>query len=160
MNSQEFIASLLQNVIVTSIITALTTAFITNFLYWRRVKADLQKDYENKFNERKWTVYSDIIRFYSEIIRNKRPASAKMDESATELLLIAPDSVIQAFNQLSYHIGKHVNNPELTVHDAKRGIALLMNMILTMRKDLGNRSGIRLDDLSDLADYRTIITGK
>jgi len=92
--------------ILVSLVTALATGIITSFLYWRKAKAELQKEYQSRFNKQKWEVYSKFVRMMgrisSAINTDKKPDYAEIGpeyrEAISRLLLVASDEVVQAFN--------------------------------------------------------------
>jgi hypothetical protein len=47
--------------IIVSVITALITALLAYFGFWRQAKVELRKEYESRFNEKKWEAYLSYI---------------------------------------------------------------------------------------------------
>ncbi len=128
--------------ILLSVVTALATAFFTSRFYVYRVKADLQKEYESRFNERKWEVYTKFVEFLrlavqpfsseSEELENSR----KADEFVSSLWLIGSDEVIKAFNE--WHKAASLNLEQRRPPD--KLWTKMVRVLIEMRKDLGSTS--------------------
>ena len=53
--------------ILVSFGTALATAIFSYFVFLGKIKSEIKKEFENKFNEHKWVVYVDFIKLFSKL---------------------------------------------------------------------------------------------
>ena len=120
-----------------SLATALATAFIAYFFYWRQIKADLQKEYESRFNTKKWETYlgmNDIIQgiYYRE--QTDEAVSVTLEDKIrllrTQILLIGSKHVIDAYGSWQAQRARYEDYHENTFEK-------LHALIMEMRKDLG-----------------------
>jgi hypothetical protein len=74
--------------ILISIITAGITAILAYFGFWRQAKAELMKEYQSRFNERKWNTYFKIIQSISIINEIK---VLTLEEKFFKTTINAPD---------------------------------------------------------------------
>ena len=127
--------------ITPALITSIATTLITSLLYWRKAKADLQKEYESKFNSKRWEVYLkfiDLVRiiFYREKSIDGHNVELSEDEIlslASQVLLIGSNDVVEAFSVWR----KLARERSVYDNQTKEKLVLLIN---EMSKDLGNRS--------------------
>ena len=123
--------------LVISLATALATAFIAYFFYWRQIKADLQKEYESRFNTKKWETYLGMNEIIQGIYDREQTVEGDSDNLEdkisllrTQIFLIGSREVIAAFSvwnaQRKRYEASHDNTYEK-----------LHVLIMEMRKDLG-----------------------
>jgi hypothetical protein len=132
---------LLITIIVAALPGIITAYFGTRF-YTRQAKADLQKEFENKLNERKWKTYTDfaeMVRYMIEAAKNSQNTRV-MDDFGSKLMgfagslwIVGSDEVIRAFNDWR-KIQQGVNGK---APDPKEGLIKLFDIIVAMRRDLG-----------------------
>lgn len=123
--------------LVISVIAALGTAFITSIVYWRQAKIDLRKEYESRFNTKRWETYlgmNEIIQgiYYREqsIEDGSISLENKISLLRTQILLIASKNVVDAFGAWQYqraHFKDYHSNTFEKLHA----------LVIEMRKDLG-----------------------
>ena len=130
-----------------SILVALLTAFFSARFYSHKAKADLQKELESRFNERKWEIYtkfSNTLRKIKDGVQGKNfdrklpQYTRELSDFTSSLWLIGSDDVVIAFNDWQSS-NREVANKENTAPD-KSTLIKLMNILIAMRKDLGNKS--------------------
>lgn len=136
-----------------SIILALATAFFTSRFYAHQMRAELQKEFESRFNERKWEVYTGFADIVREVIRSGKSDRLQRDlpklidkllQFTSGLWIVGSDEVVEAFTEWQRYSrsveGKETNPLE--------GLAKLTDILIEMRKDLGYKSSkIRSEDL-------------
>lgn len=165
------IMTLLEQILITTI-TACATAILAYFGFWRQAKADLQKMYESRFNEKKWEVFINfmelipLIRQVSEDKLNQKEAKSdsrdfywsqhdlvtneeyllqhmnwltneehlhdELQSIEERLLLIASSDTVKKF--LIWRNYSEVN----PVFEDEKGTIIFIDLINTMREDLGN----------------------
>ena len=126
--------------IILPILIALVTSVLAIRRYRSQARIDLQKEFDSRFNEKKWEVYLDYIElirgmFYRE--QNLEANSIKLSDEeimplASQILLIGSDDVVKAFQ----HWQKLRKTKGL---DHKATVEVLFAVIMEMRKDLGYR---------------------
>lgn len=135
--------------LITSIVAALLTALLAYIGFWRQAKADLEKEYQKKFNEKKWDIYTKFIKSIQELLEQNLSSPGgpgigisnriinKIDNDlmaiATQMLLIASDDVIKEFS--SWRSISTING-----FTQKDSLTTLFDLIVKMRKDLGNNT--------------------
>ena len=133
--------------LLVNIATAVATGFVTSWVYWRQARADLDKEYQSRFNTKKWEVYTEFTKLlHSFLMSNSADlagATQQQDEIvlASQLVLIGSDEVVRAFRdwrESSMAYGKsHAVAKEK-----------LFNLVAKMRNDLGIKySKLALEDL-------------
>lgn len=133
----------------------------------QRLKADLEKEYQSRFNERKWELYvkfANIVRRQIESIKLPKDKQPKELQNVIkelygfvgELWIIGNDNVVEAFN-IWRRTSLGDNNS--TEHAEKlKPLVDLMQIVIEMRRDLGYESSqIKPEDLlrtfiNDLAE--------
>jgi hypothetical protein len=111
---------------ILSTFVALLTSTLAFWGYWRSAKAELEKIYNSRFNERKWEAYQDFVMMQSRQSNVMTPESAEIRGS---LLLVASDEVIKAY----------IDYVSLSFQEEYRETRRekVAAMITEMRKDLG-----------------------
>ncbi|MBE0683777.1 MAG: hypothetical protein IH589_17870 [Anaerolineales bacterium] len=133
--------------IVVAILTAFATGFVTSWGYWRQAKAQLEKEYQSRFNTKKWEVYTEFTKLLHGFLINNSVdlAGATQQQNeivlASQLVLIGSDEVVRSFRdwrESSMAYGKsHAVAKEK-----------LFNLVVKMRNDLGIKySKLALEDL-------------
>ena len=132
---------------LTSVLSAFATGAITFWGFWRKEKAELEKEYSSRFNSKKWEVYTEFTKLVHEIMGDGpaslthitgRPTEGSL---ASQIVLIGSDKVVNAFRvwretNLAYGQA-HVITTEK-----------LFELIAEMRRDLGNKyTRLSMDDL-------------
>jgi hypothetical protein len=125
-----------------SILVAIITAFLSSLFYVRNIKADLQREYQSRINERKWKTYTEFGAFVSKVFEevNKGKVDTKrygieINRLAGDLWIVGSDRVIGAFIDWKQYTSQVVagnakDEGYLTLHK-------LAQIIIEMRKDLG-----------------------
>ncbi len=75
----------LQTVLVSSVfsvVIALITAVVGSFLYVRQAKQDLQREYEQRFNERRWESYTRFGDLFTKLLIDSKGKKVNADELA------------------------------------------------------------------------------
>jgi hypothetical protein len=123
--------------LLTTAATALITAYITFWVNWKKARADLENEFQRRFNDKKWEVYTEFTKFlrhYSN--RNFGDSGNDSDDElgllASQILLAGSDKVVRAFQLWRESARVHGNSDE-TAREK------LFHLVLEMRKDLGNR---------------------
>ncbi len=110
-----------------------------------RVRADLEREYQFRFNERKWSLYTE----FSELIigmlefsklpqKNQhtvqKDAIKKLRGFVARLWIVGDDRVVSAYNSW-----RRTTSPEAdSGTDHLQSLDQLMQILIEMRKDLGN----------------------
>lgn len=125
------------NDLLSSLIIALVTAFLTSFFYWRQAKADLQKEYESRFNTKKWETYLGMNEIIQGIYDREQTVEGnavnledKISLLRTQILLIGSKEVIAAFGAWQAQRVRYEDYHENTFEK-------LHALVMEMRKDLG-----------------------
>ena len=148
--------------LLVSILGAFATSYFAFRFYAPRVKADLQKEFESRFNERKWETYIDFVDIMYEALesvkagridRDMKKIVRKLNAFVTRLLIVGSDEVVEALSEwMRYSRG--AGEEELS--STPEGLVKLMAIVIKMRKDLGYESSkVRPKDL--LATFVTDI---
>lgn len=139
-----------------AVLVSVITAIVTSLLYWRRVEADLKKEYESRFNQKKWDVYTSYVQWYGSAYANAGSDDAETDEEFANiislLLLVGSDDVITAHNRYinDFRIWKKKNdiNRVGSKKDELNQIQLKqMDVLSAMRADLGFSTRISKNEL-------------
>jgi hypothetical protein len=134
--------------IVVAIVAAIATGIVTSWLYWRQAKADLEKEYLKKFNEKKWVVYTEFTSLLQDLLSDKETDFPELERHvsnetalASQIVLIGSDEVVKAFHawrETSRVYGK-------TQKETREKLFIL---VATMRNDLGIKySKLEINDL-------------
>ena len=130
---------------IASIILAFATAFFSSRFYSQQARADLKKEFESRFNERKWTTYTgfaDTVRDVLEAskkgnVQKKLPDFAKKLMSFTSSLwLVGSDEVVKAYIDWQMYY-RQFDDAESAREQPFEGLLNLTNILIEMRKDLG-----------------------
>ena len=143
------------NSLITALVTAPLAALLTSIVYMRQAKIDLQKEFDSRFNTKKWESYlgvNDIIQgiyYVEQIVEDDEQINLEdqIQLLGTKVLLIGSNDVIKAFGfwQKQRQHGDHL-------HDTKER---LHNLIVEMRKDLGLQdSRFELETMQGLVPRR------
>jgi hypothetical protein len=138
--------------IIISVISAFAAAVFTNFLYWRKVKADLQKEYASRFNQKKWDVYAA---FTNAILNTPKAHNSNLLDISADLLIVGSDEVIQKLNQFSTFFSNKIksrspSDKAPSRKDREEAIKSFSSVFIAMRKDLGYNTKIENTELFDL----------
>ncbi len=135
--------------ILLSIITALITAGFAYLGFWRQAKAELKKEFQNKFNNRKWDAYQEFIdqislmrlmssKFYGVLKENQKEEYFKLDDQLyrnldqveSEILLVGSNIVVSAYIKWRREfLG--------TTYDNAETFKAMIELLNSMRVDLG-----------------------
>lgn len=130
----------IDNTILQSLIaavTALITAYITFLISWRKTRADLENEFQRRFIDKRWEVYTEFTKFIRHYTDRSRSDSDNNSDDelvllASQILLAGSDKVVKAF-QLWRESAKVRGDSDETTRDK------LFKLILEMRRDLGNK---------------------
>lgn len=115
----------------------------------QRLEADLEREYQSRFNERKWEVYVNFSNILRDMLKSIRESPKKQAQQQAKLLkdlqdfvgdlwMIGNDDVVEAFNTWrNTTFEEHVNDTQ----DKKLQVLIdMMKIVIEMRKDLGYES--------------------
>jgi|GEM_PF-2494031 len=128
-----------------SIILALATAFFTSRFYAHQMRAELQKEYESRFNERKWEVYTGFADIVRQVIRSGKSERLRRDlpklidqllQFTSGLWIVGSDEVVEAFTEWQRY-SRSVEQKEI---NSLEPLEKLTTILIEMRKDLGYKS--------------------
>jgi hypothetical protein len=118
--------------IVTAIITALATAALTYIGYWRKVEAELRKEYRSRLNERKWGLYAEFAQGVRQLLFKGSDYRCALEEFkrgqtkiCDKLWIVASDEVIKAYQRIG------------TQTSFAGTFSAMMEVLNEMREDLG-----------------------
>ena len=145
--------------VVLSVIGAFTASYFSYRYYKPRLRAELQNEFESRFNERKWVAYQQFADILYEMLdksgtkkfENELPkVIQRMRKFLSQLWVVGSDDVMKAVSDWFVY-----SNREKQANDStSEGLIKLMNILIMMRKDLGySTSQIGPTDL-----LRTFIT--
>ena len=145
--------------ILLTIITAFVSSSLVYFGYGRKSKADLEKDYESRFNEKKWEVYikfvnqlqerMNICMYYLLSDGNSFPVEKKKEYQdkfislsddfndvmrgiQSEMLLISSKDVVE-----KYFVWKEKFHSTIRSYSEDEYAKFLIDLLNAMREDLG-----------------------
>lgn len=130
--------------IITAFATALVTAAFTFLGYWRKAKADLEKEYASRFNERKWEVYTGFADILHHVFQSAKTGrtnrdlpkhTRKLEEFTSQLWIVGSDEVVEAFNEWL----RECRRAEEEI-DSTESLIKVSKVLIEMRKDLGYKS--------------------
>jgi hypothetical protein len=153
--------------IITAVVTAAATTLLAYTLIWPRAKADLEREYLSRYNEKKWSIYIEFVDYVKHLVEagmsrdrtwmSGRPVlPEKLSGISANLLLIGSDSIVGLFR----------NWREVTAASgqlSKESLESISEIVLEMRKDLGNTSSeLGLDEIlgSVAPGFQRSIPGK
>ena len=130
-----------------NLIVSAVTAAITFWGFWRREKAELEKEFSSRFNSKKWDVYTEFIKLAPQLINgnaneeNIPTEIYSVDSLAAQIVLAGSDDVVTAFR-----IWREANETYEYGHEVIK--EKLSRLIAQMRKDLGNKyTQLEVDDV-------------
>ena len=127
------------------VVIALATAFFSSRFYAARAKADLQKEYESRFNERKWDTYTKFTDTVRKIVESSKGKRVERDlpkfvqdisRFTSSLWLVGSDEIVRAYIDWQ----RDTRNPENLATNKLGVLSKLMGILIEMRRDLGYRS--------------------
>ena len=143
--------------IFTSLLISIAGAFATSYFAYRfyspKLKAELQKEYKSRFNERKWEAYTEFANIIYQVLDNNNEEdfeedlptyTSQLHEFLSKLWIVGSDEVVNSVNEWLRYSRKHSYDEQKTGESLVR----LINIVIEMRKDLGYKeSQIRPKDL-------------
>jgi hypothetical protein len=129
------------------ILAAIIAAFVSSALYARKTRADLQKEFANRANERKWETYSKFGKIISDVFiaaknnrldREMSKITQEMMSVVGSLWIVGSDKVIDAYTDWQSHSRRVTQGEES--NDSHQNLVKLAQIVVEMRKDLGYRS--------------------
>ncbi|MEP0803979.1 MAG: hypothetical protein HRF47_00700 [Chloroflexota bacterium] len=120
-----------------TVVTALVTAYVTFWVNWRKARTDLENEFQRRFNDKKWEVYTKFMKFLHRYTDKKRDDLDNNSDSelillASQILLAGSDKTVEAFRLWRESAKVHGDDDEITKEK-------LFKLIREMRRDLGNR---------------------
>jgi hypothetical protein len=121
--------------ILTGVLVALATAFFTSRFYVHQATTDLRHEYQRRFNEKKWNVYTGFASTVRDVLvstkagrldRDQPKQIARLYDFISELWLVGSDNVVRAVL-----IWRQTSDP-------KDVLVKLADILIEMRKDLGD----------------------
>ena len=67
--------------ILPGVLVALTTAYFTSRFYVHHVRADLEREYASRFNERKWTAYRQFALLLKDVLLSTKAGRGNRDQN-------------------------------------------------------------------------------
>jgi hypothetical protein len=128
--------------LVVSIIGAFTASYFSYRYYKPRLRADLQKEFESRFNERKWEAYQQFADILYEVLdttgtkkfNNELPkVIRRLRKFLSQLWVVGSDDVMRTVSDWFMYSNKEPEEKDSSVE----GLIKLMNILIMMRKDLG-----------------------
>jgi hypothetical protein len=155
--------SLIDQILI-AFFTALATAALAYIGFWRQAKAELQKEYQSRFNEKKWESYSSFVRIVPTLIEINRiieiksygPLSLEDQKRLDEFPLIYKDSIEKIESEILLVGSKKVVKlflewegiTEMFNAKDEYTIEIFIPLLNSMREDLGlEKSDFTLDEL-------------
>ena len=122
--------------IFVSLLTVFATAVLAWLGLWPKVKADLEKEYSLKFNDKKWEVYTEFAGLVRDMVDEQTfdpdDLHRRKVSLASQIILIGSDDVVSAF-QAWHAMAELLEKGHSDTEDK------LFDLIASMRKDLGNK---------------------
>lgn len=128
--------------LIVSVIGAFTASYFSYRYYKPRLRAGLQKEFESRFNERKWEAYTQFSDILYEILdtsgtkkfNNELPKSIRrLRKFLSQLWVVGSDDVMRAVSDWFVYS----NHLEDVKENTAEGLVKLMNILIMMRKDPG-----------------------
>jgi hypothetical protein len=129
-----------------SSIFGIVTAFLSSRFYANQTKADLKKEFESRFNEKKWSAYTGFAKLMGKVLKNVRAkklndttqaqVASEMQDFISELWLVGSDDVIDAVIAWQQFAREHANKEA----PSSEVIFKMAAILIEMRKDLGYTS--------------------
>lgn len=129
-----------------SILAAFATSYFAYRFYGPKVRADLQKEFESRFNERKWEAYTKFSGIMYQIFEGSKTGRLdrqmpkyhrQLREFLSHLWLVGSDEVVEAFNEWLRYGRREGQEEDSTTGE---GLVKLISIMIEMRKDLGYKS--------------------
>jgi hypothetical protein len=136
--------------VIVMIISAIATSVCTSWLYWRKARSDLEREYLSRFNTQKWAVYTRFVQSLQSLlnIESAESAGAAYQEMvfASQISLIGSDEVVKTFRRW-----REVNRIYGKSHTLAR--ERLFDLVVRMRNDLGVKySKLSAEDILGVLD--------
>ena len=115
----------------------------------QRLQADLEKEYQSRFNERKWEVYADFAKIIRDMIstlkeseskqkQEQKKSLRKLHDFVGDLWIVGSDDVVLAYN--AWRATSSFDEDRRTEEQNSQVLMDLMQIIIEMRRDLGYSS--------------------
>jgi hypothetical protein len=131
--------------IATGVIVALATAFFTSRFYVHQATVDLQREFDRRFNDRRWDIYTEFSKLLIDLlqastddrVQKQMPKFIqRMREFIGRLWLVGSDDVVKAVLRWR----RYTQSVEDGSAEANtQAIVELLNILVAMRRDLGER---------------------
>jgi len=105
----------------------------------------LQKEFESRFNERKWEIFTQFANILYQVIEGTRSDKTgrqmpkiikRMNEFISQLWIVGSDEVVDAVAEWL----RYSRQPEEEKDNTFESLAKLTSILIEMRKDLGYES--------------------
>ena len=121
---------------IASSIFGIVVAFLSSKFYTNQAKADLQKEFESRFNERKWDVYYLFAtEVAGEVLKggayNQKKVLDSLARFTSQIQIVGSDEVVRVYSEWLRYIRKQ------TPMDTVEHMCKLYTIFIEMRKDLG-----------------------
>ncbi len=136
--------------IVSSIVgglIAIVTAFFSSSFYAKQTKAELQTEFESRYNTKKWEVYTEFGSLANDVFASvKAKSTAKsMPVFSNKLLTIAGDLwIVGSSAVIQSYITWQVHNAQVAQGNRENlnneNLFLFAEIVIQMRRDLGYQS--------------------
>ncbi len=127
-----------------SIVGAFATSYFAYRFYSPRLQADLQKEFKSRFNERKWDAYTKFANILYQLLESIRKGDtdkkmpkyiSQMNEFLSLLWVVGSDEVVNSVSEWLRYSRMQSDVDE----KGAEGLVRLINIVIEMRKDLGNK---------------------
>lgn len=144
-----------------SIIGAFAASYFSFRYYAPRLRAELQKEYEIRFNERKWAAYEQFSDILYDVLDEvgtskhdkKMPKVIKrLRKFLSQLWIVGSDDVVKAVSDWFMYSNRVADEEDTSAE----GLFKLMTILIEMRKDLGY-SGSEIEPVDLLRTFVTDI---
>lgn len=132
--------------IIVAIVSGVVTGWAGSWFYSYRTKAELKKEFLSSFIERKWDTYEDFSNVIKNMMMDTKNGALdqNLDDHIQDLLdftgdlwIRGSDDVVKAVADWK-RMGQRIEeNPEIQEEDPLSIIESLIEIIISMRKDLG-----------------------
>jgi hypothetical protein len=159
--------------LVTGVLVAFATAFFTSRFYVHRARADLEKEFQGRFNERRWDVYSQFAEILLDLIHSDRSQALDVQAAAVgerlrafigRVWLVGSDDVIRGI--IAW---RKSSQGQTVMVRGTSGLVALANVLVAMRRDLGDTNtrmtgrdilSIIIEDIEKYVDEKGRLTFK
>lgn len=148
-----------------TILASIISAALTSLFYWRKIAADLKREFEIRYNQKKWDLYYQYIdvlwkmgAFSEDAERFEKYFNDFLDVN-TKIIMIGSDDLVtvsndflNSFYDLLTETAKDNPSPDVVKKLSYAVAEKHKKVLITIRSDLGFKTKIAEDELRDLLD--------